>query len=360
MMFRVSLLCAVLASTCVSTSADISASSKAGLRLLSTSRRVANNNDDEDNSWLGSFSIKYVGCQSIVGFGEGGGREREEFDGSKVFQRQLVRFKLCPSDTCGSSCKGGGEYLTDMAQFVEAYYEAKMEAKEYACQQVEENCSCDDDANEDDDETCLAKCYAYAGLEGCIEQEYDDDQAQKQEEFEIRDALECRALDEDDDGSSPEYFVGATCSSGNRINLGVFADASCSSKVDPSIYSNYNYGVELPFTQESIVDSSCVACAEPNDGDDDGVEVNELCDRVYDEAAKCEKNLVGKYGETYTTDCKFIHSTVYKMAHPGRNITLLVLTCLFGLATAGLGYYAYHLHQTLTRNNVKLTGGIFS
>ena len=97
-----------------------------------------------------------------------------------LYSQNLVRFALCPENTC-SSCSGGGEYVVNMLEFVDAYTEAKLEEQEMACENIRENCYCD---NANDDEVCENTCYTNAGMDVCIEYE-------GQEEFEIQRYLEC-------------------------------------------------------------------------------------------------------------------------------------------------------------------------
>ena len=113
-----------------------------------------------------------------------------------------------------------------MNEYVNAYMESKMEAQEYNCERVRENCYCED-AN--DDQACEQACYYQAGLDYC-QQEEQNQNGQKQ--FNLQEALECRRLEVDDNamqyyqyqngnpnyqymnngqGGRMEFFVGPYC-----------------------------------------------------------------------------------------------------------------------------------------------------
>ena len=81
--------------------------------------------------------------------GEEGGNDRQNFNG--MYKQRLVHFKLCPTGYCGSSCANGADYVVDMGLFVQTYLQSKMEAQEYDCEMVRENCNCE---NANDDEAC--------------------------------------------------------------------------------------------------------------------------------------------------------------------------------------------------------------
>lgn len=158
---------------------DIAANSELGNRLLKSATVVKEarhlEQGDRDVTFIANYNLKYLGCSSLASMsGEGGGG-----DEGVLYTQHLVRFALCP-DSC-SSCANGGEYVVNMMEFVDTYTESILEAQEYACEMVRENCYCD---NANDDDVCEAQCYATAGLDYCIEYE-------GQEAFEIQEYLEC-------------------------------------------------------------------------------------------------------------------------------------------------------------------------
>jgi hypothetical protein len=142
--------------------------------------RLLNNDNERDMSYIANHSIKYLGCISYPSLAVYGGNNIKN-DGV-MYQQNLVRFALCPgAEGDCSSCTGGGEYVVNMNIFVDTYTEYKMEFAEWQCEQIRENCDCQ---NANDDQVCENTCYAAAGLEDCVE-------VGGQEEFEVQRYLEC-------------------------------------------------------------------------------------------------------------------------------------------------------------------------
>lgn len=142
-----------------------------------------NNNQNQGNAaYLGKYEIKYLGCNSLLQINAEAGNNNNNQNGGILYSQHLVRFALCPANSC-NSCSGGGEYAVNMAEFVDAYTEAKLSEEAYACEMVRENCYCD---NADDADVCEAACYTTAGLTNCVEIEG------QEEEFQIQRYLECR------------------------------------------------------------------------------------------------------------------------------------------------------------------------
>lgn len=145
MKFSIALLIGFAATS--STATTIKANSKVGSKLLSSARRL---NDDGDLSWATNYSLRFEKCATTTDYyggyfgGNGdqdGGNDREGF----MYEQRLVHFKLCPTDTCGSGCSGGADYVIDMNEFVSAYLEYKEELKEQQCEDIRENCYCNND-----------------------------------------------------------------------------------------------------------------------------------------------------------------------------------------------------------------------
>ena len=183
MMFRtalVALLSSAVSAKIFNPSEGVAADSSMGQALLRKATvvkpaRHLEQNYERDASFLAQYDIKYLGCSSLIQVNPEGNA-----DEGILYTQHLVRFALCPANSC-SSCSGGGEYVVNMLEFVDAYTEAKLTEKEYKCEMIRENCYCD---NANDDEVCENQCYTSAGMEECIEYE-------GQEEFEIQRYLEC-------------------------------------------------------------------------------------------------------------------------------------------------------------------------
>lgn len=100
---------AVMMMSTTTNGADIQSHTRAGQRLMSKARLLDNNNnadmtpattttrdlaEDYYTMWMTKYSMKFDGCHSVPQF------ERDEGLRSVL----LAKFKMCPSDNCGS-CK---------------------------------------------------------------------------------------------------------------------------------------------------------------------------------------------------------------------------------------------------------------
>jgi hypothetical protein len=170
----------------LATEGEIPVTSEMGQNLLIKATvveeaRILNNNNDY--SWMASYSIRYTGCSSLVQVAGQNGNNNKNNDGGMVYTQHLVAFSLCPVDACNSKCEGGGKYVVNMADFVDMYTEAKMAEQELQCENVREACYCDD---ADDGEACEYACYTTAGIaDVCVQYE-------GQEQFEVQRYLECQ------------------------------------------------------------------------------------------------------------------------------------------------------------------------
>jgi len=379
---------------------DISATSNLGRGLLSKARALENN--DGAYTWVSGYSIKFEKCATSQDYyggyfgGEGGNNNnnnnnnRNGFNG--MYQQRLVHFKLCPSNSCSTSCTNGAEYVIDMNDFVEAYIESKLTAQEYDCEKQRESCeySCQ---NANDDQTCESNCYVNAGMDYCVEENNQNNNNNQGVNFQLEDAVECKRLDIDKDalqyyfynngGSNNnaynnynynrngggngemELFVGPYCSkNGKSIHLGVFMDETCSFGAPSGIYEKLNYGQTLPYSSENLIDSNCVSCKEPaeydenNNGDQqDADEVTEVCERLYEESGKCETNLgsVTAYPNTYACDfIKTLKAGGGTITAKNSAIPAKTFAGVFAVTTVMFAGVSYWLHQKLQRSNVNL------
>jgi len=358
MIMRIAIL-----STLFSLAVSLKRSSLSTKRLISNSRRLENG-EEEDYAWLINYSIKFESCYSLTqlaGEENGGGEE----GGSNLFTQKLVKFKLCDIGSCSSSCIGG-EYVSDLVTFVDAYTENKLEEEEYNCEMVRENCYCDD---ADDEDSCEQVCYETAGLDYCVEENMDDDQAA--EEMNVQEYLECRELGLEDyynvydnNGDAVQLFAGPKCASnGQSINLAIYLDETCSIEAGSAAYTAYKQGYReaLPYMSQSLVDSNkCVSCLARNDDDDDAgdAELSQMCEEIYEPTSKCETNMNIDYKNEQ--GCDFISALGQKDDNYvyAKSSLAPALAWIFALSTIGLAAYVYTLHNkreiNLTDSNGQL------
>ena len=307
------------------------ADSDLGHRLLANARRVEDNNQNQnqnqnqeepDMTWITDYAIKFQGCHFVQQFidqdgeGNGGGGGDQDGNNNVVGTKSLVRFRLCPIDTCDDDKDGGcsyryGEYIIGLDTFVNVYYEHRRRTEEYECelylQQYCYYCDGENNNNNGDDfneEQCQYDCLAQAdqGLESmCMDRNpYENNNnnnnngnngnQEEGEAFEVERYMECaeyelpqnyynnynnnqnnggrrrgrrRRLEQQNEGSG--LFIGPYCAEqGGAIYLGMFTNERCTEFVDDesrgaSTFAYYE-GMELPYATESIVTPQCVSC----------------------------------------------------------------------------------------------------
>lgn len=362
---------------------NIASSSKIGQQILSKARRLEDDDQEIDISWMTGYDLKFQGCYETSAWnGEGDGD-----NDVKVMTKRLVRFRLCPSGSCSgnsaSGCSSGyGDYLVDLNQFLDTWSEAKMEKEEYECEQVREACGCGENDADDDEDACEYTCYTNANMSYCIE---DDNQ------FELQRYTECGELempeDEDenrkkrrlDEEEEEQLYLGPYCSSqGGSIHLGMFTDDTCTVKYDDYYGRDYYYtifGTGMPYSQSNLIGLGCKSCiADVYDNDennrkrklDDGGYVDEngnyvaaICYEAYFGSAKCEENMgiddANNYGCNFMDGIKIVRAagtnTVLD-ANPSKSASAFI--GIFSVSFVTLGAYVYYLKTKLDKSKINL------
>jgi len=379
-----------LVSSVISFDGSIPAESRLAQKLLGKSRQLENNNNNYNNyySWIGNAALKFDGCASIPMF------EKDEGLRSNL----VAKFKLCPKENC-RSCRNAGEYIVEMREFVETYQEAVKEANEYECENANYLCenSCQnggyqynyDDANAnggqnynynynngnnngDDNGNCVYTCLMEQGKDYCIDYESQDG------EMDLNEFAECQPMNEgnnnnnnnnnnnyNSDNTYQMYYVGAYCTS-SGVYAGVFTDSTCSKHAPSGTYEKYNYGYSLP--TQPLVSSTCMSCnANANNGYNDDNNnnnnknnnggISEVCEKLYEESVKCEKNVAGaSYKDT--SGCEMIHKILPKLNSAMKNIRsppiAKVAAWTFGVGFFALAGYLFLLHKKVARQKQEL------
>lgn len=262
---------------------------------------------------LSTYSVQYEKCQNVISWSDD---LAEEEDATTVLGLEhFVVFSLCPSDSCRTCYSDYGQYVLPVEDYLASTTEQSRQAFENKCQGCEEACNdggyCD--------ESCLADCEMYQNLDenGYVDaSEYiecqqidvivnDDDNAGGD-----GDANDGNKNEGDDEEEELQLYIGPKCSTnGRRIHIGLFTDEDCSVKYDmPEHYTTADYTgfqfwygiLSATYDHSSISTSSeCMSCAEEkydddgngndnNNNNDDADDVNEMCEELYDAAAKCE------------------------------------------------------------------------
>jgi len=362
--------------------ASITAGSTVGQKVLSKARRLEQDENEEiDYTWVADMSLKFQGCYHTQQWNE----EANDEEDLRITTQRLVRFRLCPTDTCTmespSGCSSGyGDYVISMDQYLEAYFEAVEQDQEYNCEYEKQYGDCANCENADDEEICEYDCYMAKGMEYCVDNNpyQDDEQEEEEDQFEnLREFAECQQLDIKDDNrrrldqEEVEYFVGAYCSeSGSSIHLGVFTDDTCSQFADEyggsNTYMQLTYGKSLPYSDTTMIGTECMSCKEPQDADqnnnndqEDEDEVKESCEQLYEAAGKCEYGLdiqyPNNYGCNFMEGIKIVRKNGTIVSGPGsKSTTASVFVGLFAASFVLLGGYAYYLKTKLDRAKVNL------
>lgn len=259
---------------------------------------------------ISGYYVKFEQCQFVKSYDEEMAQEEEA--GTVLATKRFALFRLCP-DECSSCNTGYGEYLVDLDQYLESTVEYFQDYQEGMCQACEEVCY--QEANEEEAEgeeeeedggrrrlqqynvdcdSCYSECQKIENME---ENGYLD----------ATEFLECQMIYDPEDDNKEALYAGPICvNSGKKIKIGVFSDEDClfldsNKEVDDYLVDNDGYAMKLSHALlKSTYTDTCISCKEPadeednNNGDDnqDADEVIELCERLYEDAAKCEV----KYG----------------------------------------------------------------
>lgn len=365
---------------------NVAVNSPLGAKLIENARRLEND-AEVDFTWVANFSIKFQGCHHVSQWNE----DADDEEDVRIQTKRLIRFRLCPTDTCSlssaSGCKEGyGDYIIDMNTFLESYFDAVDDYNEYRCEYTKEMvCNCDDDDNKGDDfdaDICEYDCYVANGIEDiCADgNPYEEDgQDEQEEQFDLKDAVECQQANFDQNNrkleeQEVEYYMGPYCAEqGGAIYLGLFTDDTCTTFADDnggsSTYS-YMAGRSLPYSDDSLISMDCMSCKEPaeynNEGNDayDEDEVIEMCEQIYQTAGKCESALAasGYVYEPNENACNYIAGIkvvrkdgIITQVGSKANKTASIFIGIFVVAFVLLAAYVYYLKTKLDRASINLS-----
>lgn len=132
----------------------------------------------------------------------------------------------------------------------------------------------------------------------------------------------------------------------------------------------------LPFEKESMVGNDCIACLYVDENGDDGngnnngdVEISEICEQSYEDAAKCESGLSGVKYYADESGCDYINNVLPKLAKATASITgtkvsksvgggggaSTAFAVIFALTTVVMAAYAFFLYRKIHRAKVNLS-----
>jgi hypothetical protein len=360
----------------VAPKASIEAGSPMGQALLSQARRLNNDQNQADYTWVAKMSLKFQGCYHTQTWNSDANGE----DDVRVSTQRLVRFRLCPSDSCtatnAAGCDAGyGDYVIGMETYMKAYMDMVQRDHEYSCK-VEEQYG---DVVNCEDDYCKYDTYMAKGMEYCVDRNpYDEDNGNNNKNGNNRNEMmnkiaegcqqfkvnNRRELEEE-----AKYYLGSYCSdSGGAIHVGLFTDDSCSTFADENNGADTFYSLalyEMPYATTTMIGTECVSCKEPKDVNQnnendqyDADEVKESCEELYAGAGKCETQL--SLEAPTTSACNFMEGIkIYRkngsmITTKSTGTTASVFIGLFATSFILLGGYSYYLKTKLDRAKVNL------
>lgn len=351
---------------------------------------------------IATYFVKFEQCQFVKAYSDEIAQD-ESFD-TVLYTSRFILFKLCPEE-CTTCSSGYGEYLVDLETYLQATVEYFKEDQEAMCNACDANCQVDDaaqaaDADAVDDmeagddgvndagrklytvdcTTCYDDCQKIANM-------------QANGYVDATDFLECTLIYDPEDDNKQPFYAGPICASGGaKIKIGVFTDENCmtfdsTKEVDDYVQSDGGVSMKLSHALlKSTYTDTCISCKEQadengqqNNANDqaDADEVTEMCETLYDAAAKCEtaSGFANGYANIYgyenqvseeSTVCSFMDSLKAGTYDEGGEIVIKGASSMgtsgqsttggqkfaltfFILGTLGLAVYAAMLHSKLVK-----------
>jgi hypothetical protein len=268
---------------------------------------------------LAPYSVKFEMCQFVKTYSDelaGQDNKNNNNIDTVLATKRFVLFRLCPDD-CSSCSSGFGEYLVDLDSYLQYTVEYYQDLQEEMCKYCDENCY--QAANEE--QAAAEEGEAAEGEEGeeaegggrrlqynvdcttCLEECDKIENMEANGYMDASEFLECQMIYDPEDDNKAALYAGPMCANGgSKIKIGVFTDENCmildaSKEVDDYLVSNDGVSMKLSHALlKSTYTDTCISCTEPedanqnNNGNDanDADQVIEMCEKLYDEAAKCE------------------------------------------------------------------------
>lgn len=364
---------------------NIPVDSSLGAKIMAHARRLENSGAI-DFTWVSNFSIKFQGCHHVSQWNDAA----DEQSDVRIQTKRLIRFRLCPSNSCSASSASGchsgyGDYIIDMNTFLGSYYEAVDDYNQFRCQYTTQTvCSCTNDAAQGDDfnlEACEYECLVKHNMAELCNAQNPNDNSQQQERFQLANYVQCQqfanSAQEQADGGARHlqtaYYIGPYCSEqGGSIYMGLFTDDSCTTFADnyggATTYKSLS-GQSLPYAKQSIITLDCLSCKEPGEynqaGDDasDADDVSEMCEQIYGTAGKCESSLAssGYVSKVNENACNYISGIkvvrrdgIITQVGSKANKTASIFIGIFVVSFVLLAAYVYYLKTKLDRVSIQL------
>mmetsp|Transcript_1649 Transcript_1649/g.3065 ORF Transcript_1649/g.3065 Transcript_1649/m.3065 type:complete len:442 (-) Transcript_1649:179-1504(-) len=386
------------------------------LRRLEDGQNNQNNNQDYYDYLvdISSYSLKFEQCQFVKSYDD---ELADDEDSATVLAtKRFVVFRLCPTGYCESCNTNFGEYIVDLESYLEAtveYQQALQEEMCNACQECGnyENQQNADENNQNNDGGRKLQNGNYVDCDSCYDECMKIENMEENGYVDATEFLECQMIyDPEDDGKAALYAGPMCASGGSKIKIGVFSDEECNvpdSDKDVDDYLMDGDGVSMKLSHallKTVYSSDCISCKwveedennnNNNNGNDDANNNNnnnqdandnqvlDMCEELYEAAAKCEKNngFDNGYANYYGYEnqlaqegvvCDFIASLKAGSYDEQGEIVVSGANSSFGggaettggqkfaltffiLGTVGLAGYAAMLHSKLTKGSASLS-----
>ncbi|GKY95288.1 hypothetical protein MPSEU_000490700 [Mayamaea pseudoterrestris] len=349
---------------------------------------------------LSGYSVHFEKCQYVKSYDDELAQDADAT--SPLALKHFVVYRLCPTDNCNSCDADGvvyGKYAVEVETYLESMVQYQRNALETTCDACEQKCN----NNGDDDSqmssyctSCTTTCNWYDSLadNGYVDaSEYTECQA-----LQVANNGDDAVAAADDQGNSAEaLYIGPRCTAKGKIVIGLFSDEKCREPVDNQDIEDV-LGAKLSYhllNNTYSDEGACVSCKEADNVNDDvaqqddkqdGDDVNEMCENLYNSAAKCESKtgLTVGFIQTNRQDedgkdenqvqneflaCTFIDSLIWnsydergeiitkkkqdviiRKVTQNQKISLAMVTLLFG-ALLGAAYYMDRKIKTIESGN---------
>lgn len=167
------------------TDSDLSSTS---IKSTEEVERVLEGYGGVDTSWIPNYSMKVQGCSHVTDWNwDNENNNGGDNSNSKLTTKRLLKFRLCPSDSCVSEtslgCSGKskyGDYIVDLDIFLQTYLDWLQQDLQDKCQQYAwETCKCYDDGSKGQNfnqDQCEFQCWYKKGKSECyVDYTQDDD-----------------------------------------------------------------------------------------------------------------------------------------------------------------------------------------
>ena len=257
------------------------------------------------------YSLKFEQCQFVKAYDDDLAGEESE---TVLSTRRFVIFRLCPTGYCDSCNYNFGEYIVNLDDYLDATIEYQKELQEdmcYSCQQCgnwQDDAVYNDDAAADEEDGEERRNRRLdVDCNNCYDECMKIQNMNNNGYIDATEFLQCQMVyDPEDDGNTGLYAGPMCASNGSKIKIGLFTDEDCNvpdtdKDVDDYLMDGDGVGMKLSHALlKTVYSKDCIDCAKPYQygnygGDDDYYsqyyqpEVLDMCDTLYDAAAKCEK-----------------------------------------------------------------------